>query len=181
MAPAPYSLPPSALYPPPLCIEMDSPALGEEKGLSWPLLPARGGTCPTQAWTQTFLSMGTAGSDVSLTLEPAFPRASLSQSQPHRHCHGAARQRCRSSQPLSLTQVFAKDTSLVGTPESWAQAWVARFLDTSEYFCAIPEFVPKSCLALARGRLLSLGRFAACLLPCVPVLSLPVCRPCKAL
>lgn len=108
---------------------------GEEKGLSWALLPARGGTCPPRARTQTFLPMGTAGSDVSLELEPAFPGASC---QPHGHCHGATGQRCSSLQSLSLAQVFAKDTSLTRISESWARAWLARFFDTSEYSWAQP-------------------------------------------
>ena len=59
---------------------------GEEKGLSWALLPARGGTCPPRARTQTFLPMGTAGLDVSLAPEPALPGPGC---QPHKHCHGA--------------------------------------------------------------------------------------------
>lgn len=45
----------------------------EKKELSRALLTTRGGTWLPQAWTQTFLPMGTAGLDMSLVLQPAFP------------------------------------------------------------------------------------------------------------
>lgn len=63
---------------------------GEKKVLSRALLTTRGGTCLLQAWTKTFLPMGTAGLDVSLVLQPGFPRATC---QALKHCHGTTGQR----------------------------------------------------------------------------------------